>query len=186
MPALHEWQQAFMAALLAEETPADAAARLAVLPAHASGIEVHRHTLRANLQGALRTAYPVVERLVGGEFFAYAAQHFSACEPSRSANLEDYGAGFAEFLRGFDPAAGLPYLADVAMLEAAIDRVARAPDDTAAHLFYSPYPVLRIWQVNRPGWSGDDSVSLDDGADNLRIYREQGEVLIESLDRAIR
>lgn len=189
MPALHELtlrelQQAFLATLLADEAPADVASRLAVLPAHAAGIEVHRHTLRANLQGALRNAYPVVERLVGAEFFAYAAQCFIAREPSRSANLEDYGSGFAEFLRGFDPAAGLPYLADVAALEIAIDRIARAADDIATHLLYSPYPVLRIWQINQPGWSGDDSVNLDAGADRLRIYREHGEVLIEPLDTA--
>jgi hypothetical protein len=185
MPALHDLQQAFLATLLAEDVPADAAARLAVIPVHASGIDVHRHTLRINLQGALRNCYPVVERLVGAEFFAYAAQCFIAHEPSRSPNLEDYGAEFAEFLRAFEPAASLPYLADVAALEAAIDRIARAPDDTAAQLLSSHYPVLRIWQVNQSGWSGDDSVDLDAGADRLRIYREQGEVLIEPLDAAV-
>lgn len=181
MPALHELQQAFLAALLAEEAPADAARRLSIAPAEISGIEVHRHTLRANLQGALRKTYPVVECLVGVEFFAYAAQAFIASQPSRSSNLEDYGAGFDEFLRDFAPAASLPYLADVATLEAVIERISRAADDLATQL-RSPYPVLRIWQVNQPGWSDDDSVSLDAGPDHLRIYREQGEVLIENID----
>jgi hypothetical protein len=76
----------------------------------------------------------------------------------------------------------LPYLADVATLEAAIERVARAADDAAAQVLHSRYPILRIWQVNQPGWSGDDSVSLDAGADHLRVHRVQGEVLIEVLD----
>jgi hypothetical protein len=181
MPALHELQQAFMAALLAAEAPADAG-RLAMAPAHLAGVEVHRHTMRANLQGALRSAYPVVERLVGTEFFAHAAQRFIALHASQSANLEDYGAGFDAFLRDFAPAASLPYLADVATLEAAIERVARAADDAAAQVLHSRYPILRIWQVNQPGWSGDDSVSLDAGADHLRVHRVQGEVLIEVLD----
>ncbi len=181
MPALHDLQQAFMAALLANDAPADAA-QLAVTPAELSGVEVHRHTMRANLHGALRSAYPVIERLVGAEFFAYAAQAFIAGQPSLSPNLEDYGAGFNAFLYTFAPAASLPYLGDVAMLEHAIDVIARMPDDTAVRLLHSPYPILRIWQVNQPGWSGDDSVDLDIGPDHLRIYREQGEVLIEALD----
>jgi hypothetical protein len=181
MPALHELQREFMAALLAAEAPTDTA-KLYVAPADLSGIEVHRHTMRANLQGALRSAYSVVERLVGAEFFAYAAQVFIASHASQSSNLEDYGGGFPEFLRDFAPATNLPYLAGVAALEAAIERVSRAMDDSVAELLHSPYPVLRIWQVNQPGWSGDDSVSLDAGADHLRIYRVQGEVLIEALD----
>lgn len=185
MPALHDLQQAFLAALLADDAPVDAE-RLALRPAESSGVDVHRHTLRANWQGALRAAYPVVERLVGAEFFAYSAQRFIATHPSRSANLEDYGADFAAFLRAFEPAAGLPYLADVATLESTIDAVARAPDDTAEQLLHSPYPILRIWQVNQPGWTGDDAVSLDSGADNLRVYRERGEVLIESDSGCIR
>jgi hypothetical protein len=181
MPALLELQQAFMAALLAEEAPADAG-RLAMAPAQLPGVEVHRHTLRANLQGALRKTYPVVALLVGDEFFAYVARAFIAREPSRSPNLEDYGSGFAEFLRDFAPAASLPYLADVAALEAAIERVARAADDSTMQLLQSPYPILRIWQLNQPGWSGDEGVSLDAGADHLRVYRVRGEVLIEALE----
>jgi hypothetical protein len=181
MPALHELQTAFLETLLAEDVPADAVHSLSIAEVHGSGIDVHRHTLRANLQAALRTAYPVVERLVGEEFFAYAAQAFISRQPSQSSNLEDYGVGFADFLRDFAPAASLPYLRGVAMLEAAIERIARAPDDAATQLLQSPYPVLRIWQVNQPGWSGDDVVDLDAGPDDLRVYREQGEVLIESL-----
>ena len=183
MPALHELQRRFLALLLADEAPAELAG-LPVPAAEASGIDVHRHTLRANLEGALRTAYPVVERLVGNEFFAYAAQRFIAARPSRSANLEDYGADFDAFLRTFAPAAELPYLADVAALEAAIDAVGRAPDDAVVRWLQSAYPVLRIWQVNQPGWSGDDGVSLDAGPNHLRIYRVNGEVLIEALDPA--
>jgi hypothetical protein len=178
MPELLELQRAFIAALLA----ADGDAARDVASFDAGGIDVHRNNVRVNLANALRSAYPVVERLVGSEFFAYAAQCFIETHPSRSANLEDYGAGFGEFLRDFAPAESLPYLADVAALEAAIERVARAADDAASARLDSPYPILRIWQVNQPGWCGDDSVSLDTGADRLHIHRVHGDVLIESLD----
>lgn len=182
MPALHEWQAALLEALFEpDDAPVNTAA-LRLRDDDARGIAVHRHNRRANLHGALRIAYPVVERLVGTEFFAWTAQHFIDGQPSRSANLEDYGHEFPEFLRTFAPARELPYLADVAALEAAIQAVAIAPDDNAACMLRSPFPVLRIWQVNQPGWSGDDTVRLDAGPDELRICRNGGEVLIESLD----
>lgn len=181
MPALHEWQRALLATLLeAGDAPVDLDG-LQLRAFDARGIAVHRHTRRANLHGALRIAYPVVERLVGAEFFEFAARHFIESHPSTSANLEDYGFEFGEFLRGFPPAAELPYLADVAALEAAIQSVAIAPDDTAERELHSPFPVLRIWQVNQPGWSGDDTVSLDAGAAHLRVHRAGGEVLIVTI-----
>lgn len=186
MPALREWQAAMLETLLA---PDDALVDATALRLHAHGprgIAVHRHNRRANLHGALRSAYPVVERLVGADFFAYAAAAFIDAHPSRSANLEDYGAQFGEFLRAFAPAAELPYLADVAALEALIQRATVAADDAATFELQSPFPVLRIWQVNQPGWCGDDTVRLDAGADRLRIYRADDDVLIESLGAVAR
>lgn len=185
MPTLYELQQAIMAALLDESAPAtEVAQRLGIAEFSAAGIDVHRNNRRSNLQGALRATYPVVERLVGPNFFAYAAQCFIDGHGSHSANLEDYGVEFGAFLRTFKPAQDLPYLADVAALELAIENLLVASTDAAQLFLQSPFPVLRIWQVNQPGWCGDDSVSLDSGADYLRVYRAAGEVLIETLEAA--
>jgi hypothetical protein len=175
-PSLYELQRAFIAATIDEE------AQYSVLDAR--GLAVHRNNWRSNLCGALRITYPVVERLVGAEFFAYTANCFIDNHPSRSANLEDYGAEFAEFLQAFKPAQSLRYLADVARLEAAIENVLVAADDADARcLLHSLFPVLRIWQVNQPGWEGDDSVNLESGPDYLLIYRAEQDVLIEPVDR---
>lgn len=179
--SLRDWQQSFMAALR-DDVPARNAARvLQATPRSAAALDIHRNNSRSVLRNALRSAHPVVERLVGVDFFGYAADRFIDEQVSRSGNVEDYGAEFPEFLRVFAPARDLPYLADVAALEAAIDSVRIAPDAGAECLLQSPYPILRIWQVNQPGWSGDDGVDLGEGGDTLRIWRRDDDVVCEVL-----
>jgi hypothetical protein len=189
MPSLREIQSNFIEAITDGAQPLpeiiDAQRRLAI----------HRNNWRSNLRGALRGGYPVVEWLVGAEFFNYMADGFIEQYPSRSGNLEDYGSELADFIAAFAPAQTLPYLSDVARLEALIDEVLTAPDtnfqlrtasDTnyyrgAARLLHSPYPVQRIWQVNQPGWSGYHSVNLDEGAVVLLIRRDGFEIYLEPL-----
>lgn len=145
-------------------------------------LELHRNNWRSNLSNALRAGYPVVERLVGSDFFNYAANCYIDEFPSRSSNLEEYGDEFVAFLRGFPAAQSLPYLADVAALEALIEKVLVASDEGyTAYSLHSAFPVLRIWQVNQPGWNGDDSVDLDAGADYLLVRRTADDVVIEPI-----
>ncbi len=49
-------------------------------------------------------------------------------QPPRSSCLDEYGAGFPEFLTRFAPARSLAYLADVARLEWVVNRTLHAPD----------------------------------------------------------
>lgn len=175
---LAELQREFMrglvegesAELLAAIEGGDAARRFAI----------YRNNWRSNLRQALRTGFPVVEQLVGAEFFTWLADNFIDAHPSRSGNLDDYGVGFATFVRAFPALAELPYIGDVAELEWLIDAVMAAPDKDAGdpdvlpphtRLLHSSYPVHRIWQVNQPEWRGDDTVSLDEGEVRLLIMR---------------
>jgi hypothetical protein len=133
---------------------------------------VYRNNVFASLITALRARYPVIERLVGEDFFAAAAGLFIEAFPPRSPVLIDYGEGFSDFLESFEPAAALPYLADVARLEwlrhrayHAADRNALRPSDLASvpsdcvlalefefhpssALVVSPYPIVSIWETN--------------------------------------
>ena len=45
----------------------------------------------------------------------------------------------------------------------------------------SDYPLLRIWQVNQPGYAGDPTVNLADGGVRLLVARPHMEVIVESL-----
>lgn len=145
----------------------------------APGAEIYRRTLRANRRDALRTAHPVVARLVGEAFFAEAAARFAAVEPSRSGDLHEYGAGFAAFLGAYPPAMSLAYLPDVARLEWAVHRCAFAADPVAfdagalaavppsrrervrlvaqagTALLACAHPVVSIWEANQPARDGE-------------------------------
>jgi hypothetical protein len=133
---------------------------------------VYRNTVFASLINALRARYPVIERLVGEDFFEAAAGHFIEAHPPRSPVLIEHGEGFSDFLESFEPAGALPYLADVARLEwlrhrayHAADREALRPSDLArahsdrvfalkfefhpsAAFVVSPYPIVSIWETN--------------------------------------
>ena len=80
-------------------------------------LAVYRHAILANRRGALRAAYPVVERLVGEGFFAEAALRHGEESPPGCADLNRYGASFPAFLAAYPHAAPMPWLADVARLE---------------------------------------------------------------------
>jgi hypothetical protein len=133
---------------------------------------VYRNNVRVGLTGALAARFPATEAIVGQDFFAALAQAFVAAHPPRSPLLLAYGEDFADFVQGFEPAAGLAYLPGVIRLEAARSRAYHAADaeplaaaDLAAvpaerlgdlvlephpslALLRSPHPVVTIWAMN--------------------------------------
>jgi hypothetical protein len=169
-------------------------------------VGIYRHHYLTSLTEALKSIYPVVERLVGEGFFAYAADAFIAASPPREACLFEYGEGFPDFLAKFPPAAGLAYLPDVARLEWAINASLHSPDgppaDHAAfarlsvedyprlvfrlqpslRLLASAWRVDRIWQANRPDKPEADAVDLAEGGCALEIRQKADSVVFRRLD----
>ena len=205
MPTLLDVQRAVGRGLLADDV--DAATLDLVADGFAAArLAIHRQNVVGNLGKALGLAFPAVDRLVGAEFFADAARWFAVERPPRTACLDDYGAEFPDFLAEWVPAASLPYLADVARLEWAVDMALHAPDDAtldiaalrdaaadagrlrfAAHpavsLVRSDYPVNSIW---RAVLDGDDvalaAIDLGSGPVQLIVERRAGSVDIARLD----
>lgn len=175
MLALADLQREFLAAITSAETSINDTQLSTAIVDRAPGIEtvlnVYRNNWRSNLRNALRVTYPVVERLVGAEYFDWMADRFIDVQPSQSGNLDNYGAEIPEFIRDFPGVAELPYLADVAQLEFYVDAVLVAPAAMSSQLMTSPYPIHRIWQINQEDWQGADTVSLDEGAAYLLIQR---------------
>lgn len=171
MLALADLQRQFLSAIIDDDAARISTEIVDRPPGIEKVLNVYRNNWRSNLRNALRVTYPVVERLVGAEYFDWMADQFIDAQPSRSGNLDNYGAEFPEFVRDFPGVAELPYLADVAQLEFYVEAVLAAPDEMPSQLFTSPFPVHRIWQVNQEGWQGDDTVSLDEGAAYLLIQR---------------
>lgn len=197
MPRLREWQLGFAAAVLDGDGNDFARHVRAAGLSGARRLQVYRNNTRSSLTGALAAVYPVVRRLVGEEFFQYAATHYIAAYPSRSGDLHAFGEHFPLFLQSFAPAAGLVYLPDVARLEWAYHQVfhaashppldlaalARVPAERqgalhfqlhpAARLLESAFPILRIWQVNQDGYRGDPTVDLAEGGVKLLVFRRE-------------
>lgn len=195
MISLPELQQRFSEAMLKPQSTALAG----VIRENGLGGErrarVYRNNIVHSLSLALHTAYPVVCRLVGEGFFVHAALCYLRGHLPRSGNLHDFGATFPHFLQGFEPAQALPYLPDVARLEWARQMVYHAPGinplaleqlqavppasypalrfqfNPASRLLASPYPVLRIWEVNQPSYQGETRVDLGMGGVKLLVIR---------------
>lgn len=166
MSALHEWQRQFIAD---------------VITSGATRFDIHRNNWRSNLRAALRAGYPVIERLVGLDFFNYCADAYIDAHPSQSSNLENYGESFAQFIGEFSPASSLPYLIDVAKLEFAIDVLLTAHENDGDIVVSSPFPILKIWQANQLGAKADSIIDLATGGDTLRLRRAGFEVMIERI-----
>lgn len=80
---------------------------------------IYRNNVAASLIAALAAKYPLIEALVGEDYFKALAGAFVRDHLPGAPRLALYGEGFAEFLAAFAPVRDWPYLADVARLEAA-------------------------------------------------------------------
>ncbi|MGN4047613.1 HvfC/BufC N-terminal domain-containing protein [Pseudomonas sp. SM4] len=172
-------QMAFAAALLDRQLPCPEGLCSANGADPASRFAVYRNNVLGSLINALADGYPVVAQLVGEEFFRAMAALFVQANPPRNPLMSRYGEPFADFIAAFEPAASVPYLADVARLEqlrtlayhAADALPVRPAEITAAlakpeilgelrvglhpslHVLGSAYPVVAIWAAHQRGAS---------------------------------
>jgi hypothetical protein len=206
MPSLPDLQAAFARAVIDhdEGEVADWIAAADGLDAPAR-IAIYRSNVFGNYRNTLREVYPVILALVGEPFFVHAADAYAARYPSRSGDLNDFGGELGDFLAQWPPSAQLVYLPDVAKLEWAMESVFHAADAApldlqalaavapevvatlrfdlhpASRIICSRYPILRIWQVNQPGFTANQSVQLDAGGDSLLVIRRSSAVELERL-----
>lgn len=208
MPTLRDLQYGVRLAVLGSDAPSIVSAIRGDGVDPAARLAIYRNTVQVTLREALEANFPVIARLVDPRFFAYAASEFLRANPPQTAVLFEYGARFPDFLAGFQPCAHLPYLADVARLECAINGALHAEDahpidpqmlsrlpaaDSAGlrlklhashSLVASPWPVDRIWEANRPGAPAETTVDLAAGAVRLEIFRRADQVVFRRLDAA--
>jgi hypothetical protein len=205
MPALLEWQRDFARAVLAG-APALVREELGITSDPAARLAIYRNNYLSNLVRALTLNFPAVQRLVGSDFFAAAAQEFINQYPPASACLDDYGQAFAPFLTHFAPAAALSYLPDVARLEWAVSRALHASEATGlqvsrlaaldaaamAEVRFVPQPGISLLRLDTPAdaiWRAvldqDEAamaaVDLSGAAVHVLIERSQGAVEVRRL-----
>ncbi len=198
--ALRDLQKAFAAHLSGEDQPALVAE---ILPA-AQRLRIHRHHMLDSLGSALAATFPTVQAVVGADFFRRLARAFIGQSLPSQPVLAEYGAGFPAFVAGHHAARDLPYLADVARLDWALNLAFHAPADgrlAAADLaalpadelpslrlglapgtvlVASPYPLDRIWAASQPG-AAADPVDLAAGGVRLLVLRRPDDAAFVAL-----
>jgi hypothetical protein len=166
------FEPSFAAALLDPGLPVPLDVVSDNAPSLSRRFAVHRNNVVVGLVEALEARFPAVEKIVGNEFFVAMARAFIQKRPPRSLLLATYGDEFAEFIGAFEPAHELPYLADVARIEAARTRAYHAVDAAplgaselaqldanalsglrvdlhpSLEIVRSAHPVVTIWAVN--------------------------------------
>lgn len=158
-------------------------------------LKVYRNNIVGSLTDVMKATFPVILKLVGEAFFEKMARSFILGNPPRSGCLNFYGAGFDDFVAGFSPAKTLPYLADVAKFEIALndayyarDEKPLAPEDLAAvaaedlgslplklcdciKLINSSYPLMKIRDFCRLEDTEGKTLNLDQGGGYFMITR---------------
>lgn len=202
MPSLLEFQRDFATSVFVHRATTLPASRRSAL------FSVYRNNVFNNFHEALRAIYPVVEQLVGADFFEHAARRFVPTQPSTNGDLQRYGEGYPEFLESLPGTESLPYLHDAARLEwlihesfhaaehtpLSLSRLTQiAPEDgdsvtfilhPACRLIASSYPIHRIWQANQLGGDGVvDLGNVEKGGVRLLVRRRGFAVGLEALTR---
>ncbi|PIB25161.1 hypothetical protein BFP76_07120 [Amylibacter kogurei] len=150
--------------------------------------DVYRNNVVTSLIDAMQTAFPVVHKLVGTDFFNAMAGFYVRKFPPQNPMLMFYGTGFPAFLTTFEPVAHLAYLPDVARLELARRQSYHAadaqgfdpqtlvdlPEDAllqsrfdlvpAAQIIPSDHPIQSIWHHNM--------------IDNAHPVKSRGEIVL--------
>jgi len=195
MPSLRELQLRFGAALF------DGSAEPVLPWICSNGIDaesrigIYRNNVREGFIKTLALEFPVVQRLVGEDYFRQLALRFLADHPSRSGNLYHIGQPFPPFLGRWFENTAYPYVADVAQLEWAYQESLAAADteplDPSVLLQFAPeaypdlrfrlhpgcrlvrsaYPILRIWEVNQQETAAQAIIDLGAGADFVLVRR---------------
>lgn len=198
--ALRDLQRAFAAHLSGVDQPALVAE---IVPA-AARLRIHRHHMLDSLASALAATFPTVQAVVGADFFRGLARAFVGQSLPRQPVLAEYGAGFPAFVANHDVARDLPYLADVARLDWALNLAFHAPAggrlaaaDLAAIpadrlpllrlslvpgtvLVFSPYPLDRIWAASQPA-AAAAPVDLAAGGVSLLVLRRPDDAAFVAL-----
>jgi uncharacterized protein (UPF0276 family) len=192
-------QQAFGAALF------DGAREAALAPMLKGGVQrfgIYRGNQNAHWLRALSSAYPVLRRLVGDDFFEALARAYGGAHPAIDPDLNRFGAALPDFLAGYAPAAGHPYLPDVARLEwclheawfaldaggppatvaglAADDfEAARAVLHPSLRLHASPWATVALWRAHQDG--GPDFPDVRRADTYALVLRPRFKVEVETI-----
>lgn len=159
---------------------------------------VYRNNVHVSLVGVLAAKFPVCAQLVGEDFFTAMARIYVADTKPATPVMMHYGESFPTFISGFAGARSLPYLADVARLEALWAVAHNAADEQpltpamlagfdmlallaqslrlhpATGLLASPHAVGLIWSAHQ----GGEKAPIPAGPQHVLVTRPAADVQV--------
>lgn len=168
--------------------------------------QIYQNSIIEGLAIHLRGLYQACEKVVGDDFFTHMAYQYIKQNPCYSADLNQYGQTFADFVSTFEPAQSLPYLTDLSHLcwhfhmamqtqtyttfdiNAFSDVLNQNSDDIvltlqpSIHLLSSDYPLDQIWQLCCG--ENDEEIDLTSGGVYLMTWYDGTQVRIDNLTPA--
>ena len=160
---------------------------------------VYRNNVITSLLEAMSQAFPIVEKLVGADFFREMSRVYIRNNPPSSPLMMFYGKNFPEFIAAFEPAQSVPYLSDIAQLEF-VRRVSYFAEDAyppeggalagidpetiaersydlspALNMVTSTFPIFDIWKRN----FDDENHAISQSPQDVLITRPHMEVRVE-------
>jgi hypothetical protein len=202
--ALRDLQAAFAAHVMGGDSAHLVAAVVGDTIQAGARLSVYRHHVFESLGAALAATFPTVQALVGVDFFRGLARGFIGHALPVQPVLAEYGEAFPAFIAGSEAARDLPYLADVARLDWALNLAfhaslggrLKAEDLSALPVEHLPsmsvalapgsilvnshYPLDRIWEASQPGVASG-TVDLNSGASRLLVLRRPDDAAFVSL-----
>jgi hypothetical protein len=132
--------------------------------AAAKRYNVYRNNVTVSLIDALAAIYPATQRITGVDFFRAMARFHVRATPPVSPLLFEYGRDFPAFVRSYEYAQDMPWLADVARIERAWLDAYHAGDappltpaaltevsaDRVGELIFVAHPATRIVKSDYP------------------------------------
>lgn len=126
--------KSFKAALFSDDTSFYSEMSASAFAEQDTRMNVYRNNVVVSLVEALADIFPVTQTVVGDEFFHATARIYAMENPPSSPVISEYGATFSDFIRHFEPAKSVPFLADLAALEYAMLRLTHSEEcDTLDH-----------------------------------------------------
>jgi len=159
---------------------------------------IYQHSAIANITNALSLSYPVIEKLVGDNFFKAMCREYILQNWPATGNMDDYGECFSQFIAEFKQTKQLTYLEDVARFEWLFHQSSLADDssnfDWSALASITESDVLKlkfllsppvklinckvaidkIWQMNQANAQEDIELCLEENSETFIVLFRQG------------
>ncbi len=201
VPPLSKLQQLFLQAIYQNKTmlhQARCADYLLSPTTSAERMAIYANNTQLNLIELLLSSYPVIDKIVGTNFFKHLAIEYIQQHPQTNADRHHFGADLSWFLTTFAPVDTLPFLSDLAQLEWHYHRAYFADDappitfeelqqyvqegsdfclplHPSVKIIAVNYNVLEIWQAHQ--YDDMTTINLIKQPQHLLIWRDPQHIL---------